>query len=193
MKRPPRNDGRLQDDPPTRFGLATRRRVLAGITGAALLGGTGWWSQRWHYIIVHHSGGTYGNLAFLQKVHRERQPRDPIDAMPYHYVIGNGSGMRLGEVAQDWRTDMHIWGTHVSTGNRDRNFRGLGICLIGNFDQHPVPEPQYRALRNLIITLMQQYGIRIENISGHGLVPGEHTRCPGKHFPMARLLAELSG
>lgn len=192
MKQPSVNESGAHTDSAARSTFATRRRVLAGISGAALLAGTGWWSQRWQYIIIHHSAGTYGNLAFLQKVHRERQPHDPIDAMPYHYVIGNGNGMVLGEVAQDWRTDMHIWGTHVSARNRDRNFRGLGICLIGNFDQHPVPALQYQALRNLVSTLMQQYGIRAENVSGHGHTRGEQTRCPGKYFPMERLLAELA-
>ena len=34
----------------------------------------------------------------LRQVHRERQPNDPIDAIPYHFVIGNGRGMTDGEV-----------------------------------------------------------------------------------------------
>jgi len=52
-----------------------------------------WWTVRWNYIVIHHSAGDYGNIKHLQKVHRERQSRDPLDAIPYHYIIGNGHGL----------------------------------------------------------------------------------------------------
>ena len=150
-----------------------------------------WWTHRWNYIIIHHSAGEYGNIEFLQKVHRERQGKDPLDAIPYHYIVGNGKGLGIGVVKSDWRRDWNIWGMHVSRHNVDRNFRGLGICLIGNFENHGISDKQYRAVVKLTKELMQKYNISVENISGHGYTRGEQTKCPGKHFPMERFLRDV--
>ena len=150
-----------------------------------------WWTHRWNYIIIHHSAGEYGNIEFLQKVHRERQGKDPLDAIPYHYIVGNGKGLGIGVVKSDWRRDWNIWGMHVSRHNIDRNFRGLGICLIGNFENHGISDKQYRAVVKLTKELMQKYNISVENISGHGYTRGEQTKCPGKHFPMERFLRDV--
>jgi len=157
----------------------------------AALGGL-YWTKRWEYIVIHHSAGDFGTLEFLQQVHRQRQANDPIDAIPYHYVIGNGNGLEMGQVVSDWRKENNLWGAHVSSRNTDRNFRGLGICLIGNFERHAVAEKQYRALLELTSKLIKQYNISINNISGHGLTAGESTLCPGQFFPMKRLIQDLS-
>lgn len=171
-----------------------RRKLIltaASVTGLATMAGW-YWPRRWKYIVVHHSAGNYGDIRFLQKVHRERQARDPVDAIPYHFIIGNGNGLGMGEVASDWRQDWHLWGAHVSGRNPDRNFRGIGICLIGNFESKPVPEPQYQALVKLTTRLMQEFSISVENVSGHGHTQGESTKCPGKHFPMQAFIRDIS-
>ncbi|OUS25303.1 hypothetical protein A9Q99_22190 [Gammaproteobacteria bacterium 45_16_T64] len=172
-----------------------KRRQFLGASSAVLAFasvGAWYWPQRWDYIVVHHSAGDFGNIEFLQKVHRERQAKDPVDAIPYHYIIGNGNGLGLGEVDSDWRETFSIWGAHVSRNNSDRNFRGLGICLIGNYEKHAVPDKQYAALVDLTRTLMQKYGIPVNHVTGHGLTAGESTKCPGKNFPMAQFLADIA-
>lgn len=169
-----------------------RKLLIASTTSILAMGSCAiYWPNRWNYIIVHHSAGSYGNIEFLQKVHRERQKGDPIDAIPYHYVIGNGNGMKMGEVASDWRQEHHIWGAHVSHRNRDRNFRGIGICLIGNFEKHQLPEQQYQSLLRLTQKLRTEYSIPSTNVSAHGHTVGEQTKCPGKYFPMDRFLSDL--
>ena len=150
-----------------------------------------WWTHRWNYIVIHHSAGSYGNIEFLQKVHRERQSKDPLDAIPYHYIVGNGNGLGVGVVKSDWRQAWNIWGMHVSRHNVDRNFRGLGICLIGNFEKKNISQKQYQAVVTLTKELMKKYNISITNISGHGYTKGEQTKCPGKHFPMERFLRDV--
>ena len=169
-----------------------RRHFL--LSGTSILAGLGgiYWGRRWKYIVVHHSAGSYGNIEFLQKVHRERQPGDPIDAIPYHFVIGNGKGLKMGEIASDRRRSWHLWGTHVSANNRDHNFRGIGICLIGNFEKVKVPVKQYQSLVALTKNLMSKYGITAENVNGHGMLPGEATKCPGRHFPMEKFRRDIS-
>jgi hypothetical protein len=165
-----------------------RRRFLlasGGIAGA-LGAGAIYWPRRWKYIVIHHSAGNFGTIEFLQEVHRDRQGGDPIDAIPYHYVIGNGNGLGMGEIASDWRRDMNIWGTHVSANNMARNFLGLGICLVGNFEETDLPEQQFEALVSLTKSLMRRYDISPVNVGLHGKIHGESSKCPGKMFPHER-------
>ncbi len=168
-----------------------RRNFL--IASAALVGvGALYWPVRWKYIVIHHSAGNFGNIEFLRKVHKERQAKDPIDAIPYHFIIGNGNGLGDGEVSSGIRRKYHLWGAHVSGRNSDHNFRGLGICLIGNFEKDYVSEKQYSSLVNLTRKLMTEYSIAAENVSGHGLTEGESTLCPGRNFPMQQFLRDIA-
>jgi N-acetyl-anhydromuramyl-L-alanine amidase AmpD len=164
-----------------RFLLASG--ALVGLTGA----GAAYWPRRWNHIVIHHSAGDFATIEFLQEVHRQRQSGDPIDAIPYHYVIGNGNGLGMGEVASDWRRDFDIWGMHVSANNMARNFFGIGICLVGNFETSGVPEKQFQALVSLTKSLMSQYGIPPEHVDFHGMIEGESTKCPGGNFPVLEL------
>jgi len=165
-----------------------RRRLLvtAGSAIGALCAGAIWWPRRWKYIVIHHSAGDFGTIEFLQQVHRDRQAGDPIDAIPYHYVIGNGNGLEMGEIASDGRRDFNIWGTHVSANNLSRNFLGIGICLIGNFEEKDVPAKQFEALVSLTRNLMREHAIPAENVGFHGMIEGESTKCPGRNFPLDR-------
>ncbi len=171
-----------------------RRKFIVASGSLAAIAGLGaiYWPNRWKYIVVHHTAGDFATIDFLQEVHRDRQSGDPIDAIPSHYVIGNGNGLGLGEIASDWRRDMNIWGTHVSENNLAKNFLGLGICLVGNFEETEVPEQQFNALVRLTRSLMSRYAIPAENVSGHGLIHGENTKCPGHKFPMARFQAAIA-
>ncbi len=161
-----------------------RRRAFL-MLGAAIstVAGLVWWGRahRWRYIVVHHSGGSTGDLDLLRQVHRERQPNDPIDMIPYHFVIGNGRGMKVGEVSATGRWEQNLWGAHVR--GIDRNARGIGICLIGNFETDQVEERQFDALVGLTRKLMAEHSIPPEQVSLHGETPGEQTRCPGQNFP----------
>ncbi len=170
-----------------------RRRFLgaSGVIAAAFGIGVIYWPSRWKYIVIHHSAGNYGTIEFLQEVHRERQAGDPIDAIPYHYVIGNGNGLGMGEVASDWRQEMDIWGTHMSANNKARNFLGLGVCLVGNFEETTVPPQQFDSLVSLTGSLMSRYRISPTNVGFHGKIQGESTKCPGKLFPHDRFRAAI--
>jgi N-acetylmuramoyl-L-alanine amidase len=167
-----------------------RRNFL--ISGTAALGlGALYWPQRWKYIVIHHSAGDYGNIDFLRKVHQQRQANDPINAIPYHFIIGNGHGLGDGEIASGIRRKYHLWGAHVSARNPDHNLRGLGICLIGNFEKDIVSEKQYVSAVSLTRRLMAEYAVRPENVNGHGLIEGESTLCPGRNFPMQQFLQDI--
>jgi N-acetylmuramoyl-L-alanine amidase len=170
-----------------RIGVNRRGFIVASSLAVAGIGlGTAYWNRRWEYIVIHHTAGNFATIEFLQQVHRERQSYDPIDAIPYHYVIGNGNGLGMGEIASDWRQEYGLWGSHVSASNRMRNVLGIGICLVGNFEEGGVPRAQFDALVALTKQLMVRYDIPAANVTGHGMIPGESTKCPGKHFPIVK-------
>jgi len=171
-----------------------RRRFLLASGALVSSAGAGaiYWPNRWKFIVIHHSAGNYGTIEFLQQVHRERQRGDPIDAIPYHYVIGNGNGLGMGEIASDWRQEFDIWGTHVSANNKARNFLGIGICLVGNFEEADVPARQFDALVSLSKSLMRDYEISPDNVAFHGLIDGESTKCPGRRFPFEKFRTAIA-
>ena len=147
---------------------------------------------RFDHIVIHHSGGGSGDPQMLRQVHRERQPNDPIDAIPYHFVIGNGRGMTDGEVYASSRWRWRLWGAHLSARNTRLNVSAIGICVIGNFETAQMSAAQFAALSDLCRHLMASFGIPVGNIGFHGHVPGEATACPGRNFPRDRLIAALA-
>jgi len=69
------------------------------------------------------------------------------------------------------------------------NTEGIGICLIGNFDQHEPTPGQMAALEMLVLALRERHRIALEDILGHGEL--KNTRCPGRLFPMETFLMDL--
>lgn len=172
----------------------SRRRVIRSIlAGGVLAAAAGTYSVRrpWNTIVIHHSAGEYGNVAFLKKVHQQRQKGDPVDSMAYHFVVGNGKGMPMGAVDWGLRWRWRLWGAHVSGRNHRANLFGIGICMIGNFEKHNVPEPQYKGLFTLCRQLMGRFNIPLENITLHRALAGEQTLCPGRYFPFQQLKQDL--
>ena len=151
-----------------------------------------YWPNVWNYIVIHHSAGNYGNIEHLQDIHDQRQYLEPIHAISYHYIIGNGNGMEDGKVESDVRKKLNLWGAHVSNNNWGQNFRGLGICLIGNLENKEMTSNQYESLVKLTSGLMEEYNIDIDNVGFHGKIPGESTKCPGKLFPFGRFKQDLN-
>jgi hypothetical protein len=148
----------------------------------------------WQYIVVHHSASPSGNAAAFDAMHR----RKGWDGLAYHFVITNGKGGTDGEleVSPRWTSQKH--GAHAGAppGNARGDVRngfnefGIGICLVGNFEQKAPSEKQLQTLAQLIQELRSEFSIPAENVLGHGTVKG--TACPGGAFPWKRLF-ELMG
>ena len=56
------------------------------------------------------------------------------DELGYHFVIGNGTHTGDGqvEVGSRWGKQKH--GAHCKTPDNYYNDHGIGICLVGNFE-----------------------------------------------------------
>lgn len=71
------------------------------------------------------------------------------------------------------------------------NHRGIGICLVGNYDEAP---PSYGMLselvRRLIVPLMETFDIPEEHIIFHRELAA-YKSCPGKAFRKELLLGFL--
>ncbi|MFH1678583.1 MAG: N-acetylmuramoyl-L-alanine amidase [Candidatus Omnitrophota bacterium] len=146
-------------------------------------------SNKWEYIIIHHSATDAGNALAFYHSHKRR---GFIEGLGYHFVIDNGtSGKSEGniEVSPRWLKQQD--GAHCKASGM--NYKGIGICLVGNFSQENVSDKQMLSLAYLVNMLRKYYRVPVKNILGHGNVPQAQTECPGKKFPWEkfyRLLRE---
>ena len=145
-------------------------------------------SNRWKYIVIHHSATDKGSARVFDRNHRRQ--RHFQHGLGYHFVVCNGSyGTKDGqiEVGKRWREQQN--GAHCRAG--DGNRIGIGICLVGNFNETKPTRKQYDSLVRLVTHLCYKHNIPLESVRGHGDMPGASTECPGKNFPMSKLKKAL--
>ena len=145
----------------------------------------------WRAIVVHHSATRTGNAAIFDKWHRERNHWEGVG---YDFVIGNGTDSGDGEVEVTFRWRKQIPGAHCGgTANNWANEDGIGICLVGNFNQMAPTPRQTQSLVKLIRFLQKRYGIPTSRIYGHKTTPGARvTDCPGRRLSISRLRSMLN-
>lgn len=145
--------------------------------------------RKWEAIIIHHSATRNGNSAIFDKKHREE---NHWDGVAYDFVIGNGTDSGNGQVEVTFRWRKQIAGAHCKTQYNWGNEKGIGICLVGNFDYTYPTVGQMRSLTKLVRFLQDRYRIPKWRIYGHGTTPGARvTDCPGRLFSMAGFKARL--
>jgi hypothetical protein len=139
---------------------------------------------RWKFVIVHNSGTRQGNARAFDYYHRKiRRMRN---GLAYHFVIGNGTSSRNGqiEIGDRWRRQIN--GGHVHSDYM--NNIGLGICLVGDFNRDQPTRAQLEACEELIRYLRERCG----QSDGRSLIVRPHrevnpprwaTDCPGDAFP----------
>ena len=145
-------------------------------------------ARPWRYIIIHHSATPSGTVEAIAQFHRDRGLQDA----GYHFIINNGRsrGTRDGEISPTSRWTGQMPGAHTSVANHPEfNTEGIGICLIGNFEQHAPTPAQMTSLHLLVLALRDRCNIPLERILGHGDV--KETRCPGRLFQMEPFLMDL--
>ncbi len=142
----------------------------------------------WRYLVIHHSGAPSGSVESIDAEHRERTDRDgrPWLGIGYHFVIGNGRGMDDGAIAPTFRWRAQLHGAHA--GQAKYNEQGLGICLIGNFDEQAPTLRQEQAARQLIGELRRRYAISRSHVLRH--MDLKQTACPGKQLPLSLVLGD---
>lgn len=143
--------------------------------------------RQWQWIVVHHSATPNGGAARFEKAHKEKG----WDELGYHFVIGNGTDTADGlvEVGGRWPVQKH--GAHAKTPDNRYNDFGIGICLVGNFDEtRPTPK-QMASLTKLVAYLANKYNIKTSDIIGHKMT-GKQTDCPGNNMDITALRAAVA-
>ena len=138
----------------------------------------------WKYIVIHHSASVSGNAAEFDKYHREQRGWE--NGLGYHFVIGNGNGSGDGQIEIGNRWINQIDGAHA--GVQEYNHYGIGICLVGNFNESSPTPAQMASLSALVAYLQERCHIPSENIIMHRHF--RQTECPGRNFPYYKLLAQ---
>lgn len=135
-------------------------------------------SRKWDYIIIHHSATDVGSALNFDNAHRRRRWK----GLGYHFVIDNGTaGKQDGQIEVSPRWLHQENGAHCKADSM--NYRGIGICLVGNFSDGRVSSNQMESLVYLVNELKDYYSIPNSHILGHGQVKGASTECPGTRFP----------
>ena len=138
--------------------------------------------RKWKVIVLHHSATSQGSVESIHEAHLRRKWL----GIGYHFVIGNGKGMPDGAIEPTFRWKQQMHGAHA--GVKDFNETGIGICVIGNFENGPPSAKQIQSMQTLVSWLKRTYKIPQEKIIGHKSVKA--TACPGKHFPKQLFLKQ---
>jgi hypothetical protein len=142
---------------------------------------------RWQYIVIHHSGVDTGTVKAMDQYHRE--VRHMENGLAYHFVIGNGNGMGDGEIAVGRRWTQQLDGGHLAS--EAQNKIALGICLVGNFDEHRPTPRQMDSLWALVEALMARCKLTPRAVKTHQQINIVPTHCPGAKFPTQSFLNSL--
>ena len=135
----------------------------------------------WTWIVVHHSATPTGGASAFDKMHKAKG----WDELGYHFVVGNGTDTRDGQIEVGTRWPKQKWGAHTKTPDNQFNEHGIGICMVGNFDVARPSDVQLKSLAKLVSYLMKTYHIPADHVLGHR--DCKSTDCPGKFVNIAQV------
>ncbi len=139
---------------------------------------------RWRYIVVHNSGTGQGSASAFEHYHR--YVRKMPNGMAYHFVIGNGTSTKNGQIEIGNRWHAQLQGGHVHSDFL--NNIAVGICFVGDFNRNEPTKAQLGAAAELVDYLRRKVG----RVGGQRAVVRPHkeinpprwpTDCPGDEFP----------
>ena len=139
-------------------------------------------SSRWRYVVCHHSAIEAGNAEVYGRAHLRRGMEN---GLAYHFVIGNGRDSDDGEIEIGPRWKKQLRGGHVRSTKVNDN--GIGICIVGNLQNHRPTNRQRQAMNELIGFLKDGYTRSSAEVTVHKRVDKNHTVCPGTYFPYSDL------
>jgi len=151
----------------------------------------------WEYILLHHSltadSGTV-SWGAIRRYHMDPNGPYRMRDVGYHWGV---------EMVNDYY-EILVGRTLTETGAHCKeatmNRRGIGICLVGDFDAAPPPEKQVERAVRLVSWLMEEFRIPRERVVGHrdaGLMvgmdwqKGQYKTCPGRMFSMEHFREQL--
>ena len=153
---------------------------------------------QWKVVVVHHSAAPNATPTGMDSWHRQRGWENGLG---YHFVIGNGVNYPDGKVFVGPRWRRQIQGAHCASSAGKYfgvwrpggyfNERGIGICLIGDFERGQPSPKQMAALRELVRFLASNAGVAADAVYGHGEITHK-TECPGDRLNMVAIRRTVS-
>lgn len=82
-------------------------------------------------------------------------------------------------------------GTNGAHTKEDKaNWRSIGICCVGNFDNEPPDMAQWNILLELCENICRRYNIPVQNVKGHREY-APYKSCPGNAFDLIKFRDQL--
>lgn len=146
--------------------------------------------RTWTSIVLHHTATRSGSVESIHASHQQQRDSrgQPWLGIGYHFVIGNGNGMPDGQAEPTFRWKQQLHGAHA--GHHEYNATGIGIVLVGHFDQAPPTPAQWTSLKRLIAHLSAEYNIPADQLLGHGDIKA--TACPGRYLSLDDLRSGMA-
>lgn len=136
-------------------------------------------SRRWTHVVAHHSGIEAGNAKAYDSTHRRRGMEN---GLAYNFVIGNGRNSGEGQIEVGPRWLGQLNGGHVRSSHY--NEHGIGVCLVGNFENRRPSAKQLASFTALVDWLRDEAPLGVKpKFTAHRWVDRNHTVCPGRNFP----------
>lgn len=144
------------------------------------------------HIVIHHSLTSDGDTVSWDAIKKYHMEENGWRDIGYHFGVervGSGYSVLLGRMPDED-------GAHCKEAKM--NSRGIGVCLVGNFDIAAPPAGQWEKALKLCYWLVRAYSIPYQHVIGHregqamgGLLPGARKSCPGTKFDMDRFRGDL--
>jgi len=150
--------------------------------------------MNWEYIVIHHSFTKDSKTVSWPAIRGYHKDTLGWSDIGYHFgveIIDDAVEVLVGRPCT-------LAGAHAK--EMGMNKRGLGICVVGNFDKEAPSGAVWRASQRLTRALMDTFTIPKEKVIGHrevGLMAGfdwqrsEYKTCPGRLFDMESYRATL--
>lgn len=111
---------------------------------------------------------------------------DPECEVSAHYVVGEAGNILqlVDEEKRAWHAGVSQWGDIT-----DVNSYSIGIEVV-NLGDHPYPQAQIDAVKQLCRDIMQRWNIKPELVLGHSDISPGRKVDPGEFFPWAEFEEE---
>jgi len=145
-------------------------------------------SHPWQAIIIHHSLTADNTTVEWDAIKRYHMQEKGWRDIGYHWGLEKVGTEYVYRTGRSMEQD----GAHA----KDFNKRGIGICLVGNYDLADPHPRAWEMLKTLCKKLMSTFQIPAIRVIGHRETyillkkPVEKT-CPGSRFDLERLRKEL--
>ncbi len=134
------------------------------------------------FVIVHHSATRDSGTVSWGAIRRYHTDTLGWSAIGYHAGVEMTTDPGAGLTAETFMgRPWHVNGAHCRHAGMNR--KGLGVCLVGNFDEVAPPPAQLERAAELVDMWCRLFSIPLDNIKGHRDYHPSKT-CPGNLFDL---------